>query len=144
MKWIDTDTVPANIARQLPKLAKRWFEAGNVATQPDVSYAKVHRFRLLTKRFRYTLEIFRSHYGPALQERIEALKKMQTLLGDINDCVATEEYVKDHDNLVIGLRTRAERKRAELERLWQEQFAPAEAVAGWTRYLAQHSHDERR
>ena len=51
----------------------------------------MHKFRLRTKRFRYTLEMFKDLYGPGMLKRIESLKQVQTYLGDINDCIVTSE-----------------------------------------------------
>ena len=56
----------------------------------------MHAFRLKTKRLRYTLELFRACYGPSFEQRIEALKEMQTLLGEINDCAAGLRIARRH------------------------------------------------
>lgn len=54
-----------------------------------------HQLRIAVKRLRYTLEIFQ----PALEENLEPfikpLKKMQTLLGDLHDCVVRLETLEE-------------------------------------------------
>ncbi|MEJ5260746.1 MAG: CHAD domain-containing protein [Anaerohalosphaeraceae bacterium] len=53
-----------------------------------------HRLRIAVKRLRYTLEILQ----PVFQEEggrwIQPLKKMQTLLGDLNDCAVWLEQIE--------------------------------------------------
>lgn len=75
---------------ELPRMAQEWFEAGNQAVKSG-SYETLHRFRILSKRYRYTLEMF-----PGTERRIEQMRKVQDHLGDINDCVATTELVRGH------------------------------------------------
>lgn len=47
---------------------------------------KHHAMRIAAKRLRYTLEIARPVYPGCLEETIEAIKRMQTCLGDVHDC----------------------------------------------------------
>jgi CHAD domain-containing protein len=44
-----------------------------------------HAMRIAAKRLRYTVEIAKPVYGPALDEILVAIKRVQTLLGDIHD-----------------------------------------------------------
>jgi CHAD domain-containing protein len=45
-----------------------------------------HAMRIAAKRLRYTLEISRAICRGRLNEGVEAIKKLQSLLGDIHDC----------------------------------------------------------
>ena len=45
-----------------------------------------HALRIEVKRLRYTMEICRPLYGGRLDGQIEAVKRLQTLLGEIHDC----------------------------------------------------------
>jgi CHAD domain-containing protein len=45
-----------------------------------------HALRIEVKRLRYTMEICRPLYGGRLDRLIEAVKPLQTLLGEIHDC----------------------------------------------------------
>jgi CHAD domain-containing protein len=45
-----------------------------------------HAMRIAAKRLRYTLEITKPVHGEEIQAAIDAVKKVQSLLGDIHDC----------------------------------------------------------
>jgi CHAD domain-containing protein len=45
-----------------------------------------HRMRIAVKRLRYTLEISRPVYPAQLDEAVEAMKRVQSLLGEVHDC----------------------------------------------------------
>jgi CHAD domain-containing protein len=45
-----------------------------------------HAMRIAAKRLRYTLEISRPMCPGRLDDAVEAVKKLQTLLGDVHDC----------------------------------------------------------
>jgi CHAD domain-containing protein len=45
-----------------------------------------HAMRIAVKRLRYTLETLRPMYLNRLDEAVETIKRVQTLLGDIHDC----------------------------------------------------------
>jgi len=62
-----------------------------------------HAMRIAAKRLRYTLEISRPVYSGRLDAAVEAIKRVQTLLGDIHDC----DVWLDH----LEAFARAERKR---------------------------------
>jgi len=79
-------------AHPLPGLAPLvhpYFEQGRGAAQPKTPAADLHAFRLATKRLRYTLELFKPLYGPALAARIEELRQIQEFLGQANDARVT-------------------------------------------------------
>jgi len=52
--------------------------------QPERN-AELHRMRIEAKRLRYTLELFAPAYDGALDDSIHAVKRIQTLLGDLHD-----------------------------------------------------------
>jgi len=104
-----------------------------------------HAMRIAAKRLRYTMEICEPVYTAGLREFIQALKQVQSLLGDIHDCDVwveeIQEFVEDErgrtiayfghsrqfGRLKIGLdylRQERERRRRdgfdELVRFWQE------------------------
>jgi CHAD domain-containing protein len=45
-----------------------------------------HAMRIAAKRLRYTLEIARPVYPGCLDEAVDAMKKVQSLLGEVHDC----------------------------------------------------------
>jgi len=130
----------------LPRMAREFFEAGDRAVHPDCPPAAMHKFRIRSKKFRYTLELFAPLYGDELDKRMDALRQAQTRLGDINDCVATAELVKDYrrdsddasDSAIATLEREAAKKTAAFRRWWAKSFN-AKQKDNWVRYLAQES-----
>jgi len=57
-------------------------------------YKHHHLMRIAAKRLRYTLEICRTVYSGRLDNIIKAIKKLQTLLGDIHDCDVRAERLQ--------------------------------------------------
>jgi CHAD domain-containing protein len=105
------------------------------------SPARLHRFRLRTKHFRYTLEVFRPLYGPGLDARLKALRRLQQLLGDLNDYETTRGLVDAQTPRAPGsIRVRRFLAQAtvvktkEFEAFWQEFDAPAQ-LDRWVNYL---------
>lgn len=58
------------------------------------AYEQHHAMRIAAKRLRYTMEIFKPLYAGRLDGAIEAIKQMQTLLGDIHDCDVWNEQLE--------------------------------------------------
>ena len=54
---------------------------------------ELHGFRLETKRFRYTLELFRPLYGPNLDRYLKALRELQGALGKVSDYQAIQRVL---------------------------------------------------
>lgn len=97
MGWNPGQDVSCNARLVLPRLAAKYLRAGRRLVEPTPS--ALHAFRLKTKRFRYTLELFRSCYGSGLDCRLTALRKIQRHLGEINDCAATERMLLEINGL---------------------------------------------
>ncbi|MGI8992010.1 MAG: CHAD domain-containing protein [Bryobacteraceae bacterium] len=140
-EWNVEKTAEANARVFLPALAEEYFEAGRKLLRKKSTHRALHRFRLKTKRFRYTLELFRDVYGASLERRLELLRPIQSALGDINDCAATIELLekkpgKERKAIQSFLEKRAAKKTAEFERLWRNTFdAPGQSKA-WVDLLA--------
>ncbi len=140
--WKGKQTVRDNLRRRMPRLVRDYFEAGDQALAAGRSWDEMHRFRLLTKRFRYTMELFRPAYGRSLESKIELLKQVQTMLGDINDAVVTSamlESIPRTDRLRIRLGVKADRLTHQLRALWTARFADPARRDAWTRYLVQYA-----
>lgn len=136
--WKETLNLQGNLQRRMPKLARQYFEEGREALTPGTSWEQMHAFRLRTKRFRYTLETFRDLYGPAIESRIESLRKVQTYLGDINDCIVTSELIEGHPDaarIQKKLSHKAETLTKKLRDYWSETFDASGAEQRFTRYL---------
>jgi CHAD domain-containing protein len=54
-----------------------------------------HQMRIATKRLRYTMEICSGAYEEQLSKPIKAVRKLQTLLGDIHDCDVWMDFIAD-------------------------------------------------
>ncbi len=101
----------------------------------------------MTKRLRYTLELFRSCYGLGLRERLSALRQLQQCLGEVNDCAAARRVLADcvktnsrqKRQLDQFLEQRCLEKAAEFRRIWTQEFDSAGKQQWWTRYLAQNA-----
>ena len=140
--WEGHKSVAENASEKLPELARGFFKAGG-ELGADASFKALHRFRLLTKRFRYTLELFRPCYGPGLERRIEALRTLQQYLGEINDCATTQALLvardslpeAERDRLVCQVAELAGSRIAKFHRHWQGGFAAPRRENWWTDYL---------
>jgi hypothetical protein len=141
--WNPAISAGENARRALPRLAREFFAQGRAATEPTASPAQLHAFRLASKRFRYSLELFLPLYGPRLAERVDQVRKIQSLLGDRQDCVVLGERLKKKDGLTASLHATLEKLSADgraieekFRRHWQASFdAPGEEAA-WIRYLS--------
>lgn len=149
--WNPAISAGENARRALPRLAREFFAQGRAATEPTASPAQLHAFRLASKRFRYSLELFLPLYGPRLAERVDQVRKIQSLLGDRQDCVVLGERLKKKDGLTASLHATLEKLSADgraieekFRRHWQASFdAPGEEAA-WIRYLSRRPPDPRR
>ncbi len=63
-----------------------------------------HQLRIAAKRLRYTMEICDPAYGGQLGSAIKAVKRLQSLLGDIHDC---DVWVQNIEVFMNGERLRA-------------------------------------
>jgi len=143
IRWDVSKTVAENASEKLPELARGFFQAGRDLAAKEASFEALHHFRLLTKRFRYTLELFRPCYGPGLEHRIESLQTVQQDLGDINDCATTQELVLKRDDLepaqrdwlVGNLKMLAAARIVKFRGHWQEEFGQSTRERWWTNYL---------
>ena len=52
---------------------------------PD-DHQQHHAMRMAVKRLRYTMELFKAIYDGGMDRTIEAIKQVQSLLGDVHDC----------------------------------------------------------
>jgi len=134
--WTASSSVAENAIAHLPGLALQYFRNGRALSQKRLSPRTLHRFRLETKRFRYTLELFRPCYGPGLDQRIEKLREIQNQLGEINDCAATIEMLgRAHPSFATFLKRRMAAKMGALHSYWQRTFDAAGQETWWTNYL---------
>jgi hypothetical protein len=141
--WNVAINTGANARHALPGLAQEFFALGRAAAAPGASPAELHAFRLAAKRFRYTLELFLPLYGPRLAGRVDQVRKIQSLLGDRQDCVVLGERLKKEDGPPAALHATLQKLNADgsaieekFRRHWHGTFDAAGEEAAWTRYLS--------
>ena len=137
--WKNKASVEDNVEKRLPKMARKYLARGAQALEAGGSWDDMHRFRLATKRFRYSLELFAPLYGPGMEARLEDLKKIQTLLGDANDCIVTAELLGDGAETEPArqrLREKAEAATGKLQAWWGKTLHNPAAQQRWIAYLA--------
>jgi CHAD domain-containing protein len=139
MKLKPAQSVDENAREVLPKMARKYFRAGRDAIGEKRPAVELHAFRLQTKRFRYTLELFRPVYGPQLDRYLKALHELQGALGKISDYQAIQRVVNGDRALEAQIRHALTRKVKDLRHEWQA-FDFEGELKRWRTYLAgQHS-----
>jgi len=149
--WDERAGPASNARRKLPALASAWFAYVRKTLAADPPLAGLHPVRLATKRFRYTLELFRPCYGPGLDARLEALRQVQQSLGDLNDSVASRALLKpamvrsSQGAGVDGfLDQRALGQAAQFRKSWSEVFDAPGREQWFTNYLSRHARPPRK
>jgi CHAD domain-containing protein len=92
-QWNPRLSPAANARRYLPELVNVWLaEAHKILARPD-DPVRLHRLRLISKRLRYTLELFGPRHCEGLPIGIETLKHFQDLLGEANDAAVAARLI---------------------------------------------------
>jgi CHAD domain-containing protein len=146
-EWDKAADAVANARTVLPKLAANYFQLGRELLAGNPAPPELHQLRLASKKLRYTLELFKSCYGPGFGERINALKTVQQMLGEINDTVAAERTIGgvlvaetgDSERAVEFLRKVGVDKAEAFRKHWAEVFDAPGRERWWTDYLARHA-----
>lgn len=121
----------------LPPHAAAFFKAGRKAVARSTP-ERLHAFRLEAKHFRYTLELFRPFYGPVYGKRLEAVRHIQSLLGDRQDCAVTAALLSPETDAptLQAVHARAARLERAFHTYWRTTFdAPGQELL-WSRYLS--------
>ncbi len=103
----------------LPKMARKYFEAGRKAIEGKRPPDELHGFRLKTKRFRYTLELFRPLYGPNLDRYLKALRELQGALGKVSDYQAIQRVLSSDRELKKQIEHALKGKIKDLRQSWR-------------------------
>jgi CHAD domain-containing protein len=115
--------VGGNARRALPSLGTEFFAAGSVVARKSTDHEQLHQFRLLAKRFRYTLELFQPVFGPEMKPGVKELRGLQDKLGAMNDCVTALVLIADNPDAVSAIeKLLAERDTASLTSGRQDVF----------------------
>jgi len=141
--WEAAASAVQNARTHLPRLAEEFFAIGRRAARKSVKPETLHRFRLAVKRFRYTLEVFRPLYGPALDERLSSLHRLQQHLGVLNDCATTRQILLDSTyrksvsvkQVLARIEEKERAGKRKALKYWNSQFASPDEERKWVRYL---------
>jgi CHAD domain-containing protein len=76
------------------RVAEKQLRRGKRALREDAPPKKLHRLRIATKEFRYTIDLFLPVLGGSAEGLLDELKELQTLLGDINDLASARRLVE--------------------------------------------------
>jgi CHAD domain-containing protein len=148
VKWEEDAAAELNARRELPPLVSAYFASVREFLGEKPTPAGLHRLRLASKRLRYTLELFVPCYPAGLKERLSALKKLQDLLGEINDAVASDRLLRDslkrQPELRKFLRDRAAEKAVEFVHHWKAVFDAPGQQTWWTDFLERQARAPRR
>jgi CHAD domain-containing protein len=140
--WSERSTPAANAARQLPQLMAGYFAGVRKALGANPAPAEMHKIRLASKKVRYTLELFEQCYGAGYDQRMQALKDVQTYLGDVNDAVSVERMLSGvmprsvrRKALRAYMKKRAAERAGEFRVHWIEQFDADGEERRWIEFL---------
>jgi CHAD domain-containing protein len=111
-------TIACSARRVLRPMTKDFLDAGVAAANPETTPMEMHQFRLMAKRFRYSLEIFSQAAGPECKRWITQVRALQEHLGGINDCVTTRDLIAEPGNSSHRLRD----VKAAVERLLEQRI----------------------
>ena len=139
IEWDGAATTEANTATHLPVLIAAYYSEGRALVEEAADPEKLHRLRLISKRLRYTLELFLPCYGPELAKGLEWLKRLQDVLGELNDAVATWrllEPMRGATRMKPILEAQAVAKFEEFRKEWREGFDVPGKEQWWVEFLA--------
>jgi CHAD domain-containing protein len=142
-EWDETSDAVTNARTVLPKLVEEYFALGRKLLESNPPPPELHQLRLASKKLRYTLELFKGCYGPGLGERIDALKTLQQILGEINDTVAAERTIgevlaaetEESRRVVEFLHKLGAEKAGAFRKHWTAVFDAPGRERWWTDYL---------
>ena len=145
--WDQAASASANSRARLPAMVQSYFDQGRKLLDPSYAPPALHRFRLETKAFRYTLEFFRPCFGPSLERYLGGLREIQDALGALNDCAATRNLIAaklskhdpEREKLEGYLAARGKRESAKFRRYWRTTFDRPGQERRWLRYLSRRS-----
>jgi CHAD domain-containing protein len=135
MKIKPAHSAAENARLVLPKMTRKYFEAGRKAIEGRQPPEELHGFRLETKRFRYTLEMFRPLYGPNLDRYLKALHELQGALGKVSDYQAILRVLSNDPELKKQIERTLKGKVKSLRQSWRA-FDSNGQLKRWRSYLS--------
>src|ERR1041385_1401067 len=135
MKWKSSRNIPQNAATLLPKVVEKYFKAGRKASEGNRTPSQLHKFRLKTKQFRYTLELFRPIYGKPLEQHLDTLHELQSVLGKLSDHETVRQTLDGDSTIEAKLEHATRRKLKEFHDRWAE-FDKDGQLEEWKKFLS--------
>ncbi len=145
IEWKPDSPVGENLVEFLPPLIGEFFAIGRQIVAGPAKPKELHQFRLRAKRLRYTLELFEPLYGERFADPLEQLRRLQNLLGKINDCEATRALLRRNRGVgrkskrrrVMQLlkRRQANRTRKALD-FWRDEFDRDSVEEHWIQLVS--------
>jgi CHAD domain-containing protein len=132
--------IQAVAKRMLPRMAEEYLQKGRKAARARTPARELHKFRIATKKFRYTLDLFAPLYGSSADPIHEAIKDLQTRLGEINDCAVVRGIVSDRKHKGDGgfadeLKKRQRKHTDEFRRHFASHLSSPSVLRRWTTLL---------
>jgi CHAD domain-containing protein len=126
--------IPPAAQHIVREMAAEFLRLGKKAAGQHTSAREVHRFRIASKKFRYTLELLEPLPGARVATWLNRVKAVQSILGDVNDCETVRRMVSRWNagaGLIAKLGERRNRKLKKFRREWDATPAagPLPAVA---------------
>lgn len=134
MKVNPSKTATENARTLLPKMVRRYFESGREALHRKTPPEDLHVFRLETKRFRYSLELFRPLYGPSLERYLSKLRELQGALGKVSDYQAIQHVLGGDPKMKSEIDRALKGKIKGLRQTWRAFDADGQ-LKRWRTYL---------
>ncbi len=134
MKLTTSRSAAENARVLLPKLLEKYFKAGRKAAEGKPSPKRLHGFRLATKQFRYSLELFRPLYGPSIERKLSALSGLQGVLGKLSDYHSVRTLIQGDKALEAELDQATGKKLKEFGEQWAA-FDTEGQFKRWKTYL---------
>ena len=135
MKWEASRGAIENARNVLPKLLQKYLKEGRKAADGNRSPEELHDFRIKTKAFRYTLELFRTLYGIRLEHGLEAIRELQSVLGKLHDFHIIAEALDGDKAIQSKLERITKKKLNEFHALWAA-FDSKGQIKRWKTLLA--------
>jgi CHAD domain-containing protein len=136
MKWKPQLRAAENAHTALPRLTEEYFDAGRRAASHGKSPKELHRFRVKTKHFRYTLEMFRPLYGRRLDPQIRRLQEVQRILGKMSDLHSISGLIDGYPDLARKVEHAAQARAKEFRTYWKHTFDAPHQLRAWKARLS--------
>lgn len=135
MKWKSTRNAIEGARTELPKLVEKYFKAGRKASDGKRSPHELHQFRIKTKQFRYTLELFRPLYGAPLEQELDAVRGLQSVLGKLHDFHVIASLLAGDRAVQAKLQRLTRKKLKDFHQQWAS-FDSNGQLKRWKQFLA--------